>query len=383
MNVPARRPLPAGFLRPRESGPVVWALILLVTCLLLAIFQRTLWLVVPFLGGVVIHYVLRPLKRRCVLAGLSHEQSAVLVSAGAFLVVGAGLFLLWPWLAARAVTWQDWLVRYVDGGLQFVLHAVGELEGRFYFLSQARLAETVREKMALFSATFANGYLAGALIATAAFLPSLLLAPFLAFFFLRDGWRLRRLIIRSVPNAYLERSLSLLYQLDQTATRYFTGLLALTALDTLALATGLWVLGLPQPFLLALVAAVLAWVPFIGSIVGCSLVVVVAATDFPQAPALAYGAILLFLLVRLLDDFLFMPLTVGRSLQLHPVLTVLMIFVGGAVAGVTGLMLVLPLLGMVRVVGETLGSLLTDSRLRARHAHERELRRRAVTADLG
>lgn len=77
-----------------------------------------------------------------------------------------------------------------------------------------------------------------------------------------------------------------------------------------------------------------------------------------------------------------MPLTVGKSLNMHPLLTVLMIFVGGAVAGVPGLMLVLPVLGVAMVLGETVGLVLTDPRLRARHVFAKQLRRELVTRDL-
>jgi hypothetical protein len=52
------------------------------------------------------------------------------------------------------------------------------------------------------------------------------------------------------------------------------------------------------------------------------------------------------------------------------------------VAGVAGLMMVLPLLGVVMVLGETLGEVVTDPRLRARHAFARHLRHQAVTRDL-
>ena len=60
----------------------------------------------------------------------------------------------------------------------------------------------------------------------------------------------------------------------------------------------------------------------------------------------------------------------------------IMIFVGGAVAGVAGLMLVLPLLGVVMVLGETIGEITTDPRLRARHAFAKRLQHRQVTHDL-
>ncbi|MCH3173592.1 hypothetical protein K3X37_14760, partial [Listeria monocytogenes] len=63
--------------------------------------------------------------------------------------------------------------------------------------------------------------------------PSLLLAPFLTFFLLRDGVRVKKFLARAVPNAYFERALYLLHEVDQTARRYFEGLLKLTVLDTL------------------------------------------------------------------------------------------------------------------------------------------------------
>ena len=215
-----------------------------------------------------------------------------------------------------------------------------------------------------------------------AWTPSLLLAPFLAFFFLRDGRRFKRFLGSAVPNAFFEKTLFLLHEIDRTARAYFQGLINLTILDTVTLAAGLWLLGIPGPLALGLICAVLAWVPYVGSILGGLLVVLVAATDFPSDPAMAYWAIGLFGLVRLLDDFVYMPMTIGKSLELHPLVTVLMIFAGGAVAGVPGLMLVLPVLGVVMVIGETIGLIITDPRLMARHRHAKALRRVQASADL-
>ena len=295
-----------------RSGPLVWLAIVAATCVLLFMFQKILWLVVPFL-------------------------------------------LAFPWISAHLVAWQDSGARYIEGGQRFVAETLAWAEQNY---------------------TFTGTYLA------AAWFPSLLLAPFLAFFFLRDGWRFKMFLSRAVPNAFFERTLYLLDQVDHTARLYFQGLIKLTVLDALCLACGLALIGVSAPFVLGVMTAVLAWIPYVGSILGCLLVVLVAATDFPGDPAMAYAAIGLFVGVRLLDDFFFMPITIGRSLKLHPLLTVVMIFVGGAVAGVAGLMLVLPLLGIVMVLGEMVGAIVTDARLRARHVHARALRQLAVTRDL-
>lgn len=365
-----------------RSGPIVWAGIIASTCLVLFLFQKILWLVVPFVLALIIYYTLLPLKQRLVMAGIGHDASAGWVAAGSFALIVLLLALAFPKLAAEMVTWQESSLRYIDGGMKLLAATLVQLEAAVGLLAQAHVSDAVSLWISEHSEHFAERYLAGAALTLAAWAPSLLLAPFLAFFMLRDGWRFRRFLGRAVPNAFFERTLFLMDQVDRTARLYFMGLLQLTLLDTLCLALGLSLIGVSGALTLGLVTAVLAWIPYIGSIVGCILVVLVAATDFPGQPQAAYGAIALFVVVRLLDDFVFMPMTIGKSLNIHPLLTVLMIFVGGAVAGVPGLMLVLPVLGVAMVFGETLGQVLSDPRLLARHRHAKRLRQRSVTADL-
>lgn len=373
MNVPTRE---------YRSGPIVWAAIIASTCLVLFLFQKILWLVVPFILALIIYYVLLPLKSRLVLGGVSHDTSAGVVAGGAFALMTLFLVLALPKLAVEAVSWQESAFRYVDGGLNLLTTTLKQLEKKVGVLAQAHLTDEVTRRISEHSDSFVQKYLPEIALSTGAWAPSMLLAPFLAFFMLRDGWRFKKFLGHAVPNAFFERTLYLLDQVDKTARAYFLGLIKLTLLDTLCLAMGLWVLGVSGALLLGLMTAILAWIPFIGSVLGCLLVVLVAATDFPNDPGMAYGAVMLFVVVRLLDDFFFMPMTIGKSLKMHPLLTVLMIFIGGSVAGVPGLMMVLPVLGIIMVLGETLGMVVTDPRLRARHTYAKALRQREVTTDL-
>ena len=365
-----------------RSGPLVWLAIVVTTCLLLFLFQKILWLVVPFLLALIGYYLLFPLQQRLVLGGMSRDASAAVVSGGAFVVAGVVILLAFPWISSHLVSWQDSAARYIEGGLRFIAETLAWAERNYSFAAKARLSDQLTQQISELGEKFTGTYLTAAALTVATWLPSLLLAPFLAYFFLRDGWRFKMFLSRAVPNAFFERTLYLLDQVDHTARLYFQGLIKLTLLDALCLGFGLLMIGVSAPFGLGLLTAILAWVPFIGSILGCLLVVLVAATDFPGDPAMAYAAIGLFIWVRLLDDFFFMPMTIGRSLKLHPLLTVVMIFVGGAVAGVAGLMLVLPLLGIVMVLGETVGEVITDPRLRARHVFAKALMHRQATRDL-
>lgn len=366
----------------QRAGPVVWSGIIAATCVLLFLLQQMLFLAIPFLLGIVLYYILQPPMQRLIRMGASHNAATLIVGSVFLLLLAAACLVFIYWDSGPSDSWQDMLGKYLSGGLEFVRHTMLSLEQQFPILKQIKLARTVNSRVSAFTGSFVQKHLTDILVSVAAWLPSLLLAPFLTFFFLRDGLRFKKFLARAVPNAFFERTLYLLHEVDQTAHRYFQGLIKLTVLDTAVLAFGLWAIGVSSPLVLGLIAAMLAWVPYVGSIVGCVLVVMVASTDAPADPGVAYMAIGVFITVRLLDDFVFMPLTLGRSLHIHPLITVLMIFIGGSVAGVAGLMLVLPLLGVVMVIGETLGRLITDPRLRARHRNAMELRSKQASADL-
>ena len=363
------------------GGPVVWAGIIASSCVLLFLLQKVLWLVVPFLLALILFYLLQGPMQWLMYRGFKRDYAASITMVAFLAAAGLYLTLALPWAASRLVDWQTMLTRYLAGGLTLLSSTLMGLEHSSQTLADAHLSAQVSESIEQLTG-HVETYLKPAVVATMTWAPSLLLAPFVAFFLLRDGGRFQRMLGRAVPNAFFERSLYLLHEVDRTTRAYFIGLIQLTLLDTLTLAAGLWWIGLPGPLLLGLICAVLGWLPFIGTVLGGLLVILVAATDFADTPAMAYWAVILFGIVRLLDDFVYMPMTVGRSLHMHPMLTVLMIFVGGAVAGVPGLMLVLPLLGVVMVMGETIGQIVTDTRLMARYRHGRLLRRQRASADL-
>ncbi|MBI4986834.1 MAG: AI-2E family transporter [Rhodocyclales bacterium] len=340
-----------------------------------------LWLVVPFLLALILYYVLQPLTQYCVYRGLGRDAAAAWTMLLFLVALAVASLFMVPWIATHLVDIQASVEPYLLGGLHLLESSLRALEAGWPVLANAHLAESAMLKFQN-AAGNASEHVEAVAMGIAAWMPSLLLAPFLAFFFLKDGMRFKRFLAHAVPNAFFEKTLYLLHEVDQTLRAYFTGLMKLTVLDTLTLAAGLWMLGFPAALALGLICAVLAWIPYVGSILGGLLVVLVAATDFPAAPAMAYWAVGLFIVARLLDDFVYMPLTVGKSLHMHPLVTVLMIFAGGAVAGISGLMLVLPLLGVVMVCGETVGKVVTDPRLMARHRHAQALRRRQASADL-
>jgi len=386
--------------RALSSGPIVWFGIIVTTLVLLVLCQTVLWLVVPILLAIVSYYVLSPLVAMAMSHGLTRAQSVLIVTAMlcVFLIALGGI--TYPRIAAASHGWRDKVTSYTDSGTTLLLKARNSIMAYSPFGQHAPPpkptsvgvvgvngagqpppesdSDVFRQNLADF-ASRSSGDVA---LELAHWIPSLLLVPVLTYFFLLDGPRFKRFLVQAIPNAYFEKGLYLFYRVEDQIRRYFQGVLALTLIDGTFLAIGLWLLGLPAPIFLASIAAILAWLPYLGSICGCLMVVLVAAHHAPNQPYLPYEAIALFIGVRLLDDFVFLPLTIGRSLRMHPLIAILMILLGGAVAGFAGLLLVMPVLGVVMVAGQIIGELLSDPRISARHQHARRLRKARAQMDL-
>ncbi len=355
-----------------------------ITTLLLVASAKALWLVVPLLIAIILYYMMYPIVRRLTLAGMSREAAAALVAGGVTIVGVAILVPLLPWLAGQAVGGEETLYRYLEGGRVLIDRTLAGLEKQFAFLQRMNFHAEMGKRAAELGDTVVQQQAAHLLLAAAASAPSMLLAPFFAFFFLRDGQLFTKLVTREVPNAFFERTILMFDRVDATARNYFQGLLKLTAIDTVCLGIGLWFDRRPGR---------------VRARTGRRRVRVDpdrrhadrrrargaggghCAAERPVGRLLRRPA--LFVFVRMLDNFFFIPLTVGRSIQMHPLPTVLMVFIGGAVAGIPGLILALPVAGVVTAIVSTIGGIVQDPRLRARNAYARQLLAKRVNADFG
>src|SRR5665811_253112 len=100
-----------------DSGPIVWASIIAVTCLLLLAFEKILFLVVPFLLALILYYMLYPTVQRLVLAGMSRGTAASLVTLVFLVLVVVCGYLMLPWITLHLIDWQIAIERYLQGGV--------------------------------------------------------------------------------------------------------------------------------------------------------------------------------------------------------------------------------------------------------------------------
>ncbi|MDX6766138.1 MAG: AI-2E family transporter [Candidatus Methylacidiphilales bacterium] len=376
-----------------ESGlehPVVWVGVLAFTLATLYAAYVIWWISIPVVCSIVLYYLCVPfldlMKRR----GITNDQGLMVLLCGATVLALLGGLVFLPLAYVKIEQMRDQMPQYLGQFQDLMDRTLKQMETQFPWLAGANFAQEAAARIALLKTKLIEEHLSGVVVHLLTWIVSVLLIPYLTFFMLKDGGSFKRLVMRGVPNAFFEKILLLFERMDAQVKQYFRGLMAMTFLDTVTLGTGLWLLGLPhgmfpfgQAYMLGLVAAVFSWVPYVGSIVGCLLILGVALVFAPGNLALASGALLLFVFVRLLDDFIYTPMTIGRSLSVHPLVTVVVLFCGGMIGGIPGLLLAMPALGVAMVLGDIFGQVWFDPRLRARHTHARALRQTEARLGLG
>jgi predicted PurR-regulated permease PerM len=173
--------------------------------------------------------------------------------------------------------------------------------------------------------------------------------PFIVFFLLKDGRELKKQFISIVPNRYFEFALDLVYKMDVQLGNYlrsqFTDAVAFGVLSTLVL----WFLGVKYFIFIGPFAGLANLIPYVGPVAGALPAVAVSLFETGDVTQ-AVQVIVAFIALKLMDDILIQPLLVAKGVNLHPLLVLIAIIVGGELFGILGMLLAVPTTGFVKVV---------------------------------
>ena len=127
----------------------------------------------------------------------------------------------------------------------------------------------------------------------------------------------------------------------------------LVLMGTVALATGsaYWLLGLPSALLLGLVAGLAELIPLVGPAIGAIPALVVAAA---LRPDLVIPVLIVYLIIQLVEGNLLVPVVMRGSVGISPFVVLVSLLVGGALGGIVGALIAIPLAAIVIVVLERL-----------------------------
>lgn len=175
-----------------------------------------------------------------------------------------------------------------------------------------------------------------------------------SFYMLMDGSRIFRWLVRVWPGSR-EKAAEYLAGLQWSFTRFVKGQTLLGVSVGLACGLGVWILGWkvvniwpegsPYALLFGVWAGITELIPFIGPWIGALPAVILALFHSPGA---ALWVAVIYLAVQQLENHILVPNIMGSTLRIHPLFVIFALLAGAQIAGILGMLAVLPLLAMVR-----------------------------------
>jgi predicted PurR-regulated permease PerM len=181
---------------------------------------------------------------------------------------------------------------------------------------------------------------------------------FITFFFLRDNDILTNFIVLILPNIYEARIREAVEDITEMLSRYFTGILIQISLITVFVSIGLSILGVKNALLIAIFAALINVIPYLGPLIGAAFGVLITISSnldlsfYSEMLPLIGKVVFVFGCMQMLDNFLLQPFIFSNSVKAHPLEIFLIILVGAQLAGIPGMILAIPTYTVVRVIAK-------------------------------
>jgi putative heme transporter len=177
----------------------------------------------------------------------------------------------------------------------------------------------------------------GALVAVTS---GLILGALIMYYLLKDGTRLRRSVVAQVDPTYRDELDGFIGDACRILRDYGQGRTIMSAIVSLVVGVAALLLGLPLVFTIVVVNFIGGYIPYIGAFLGGGLAVNIALGDGGLAEAaIMLGVVLAANLA--LENFV-EPKVMGRTLDIHPLVVLVVTALGGLLGGIVGLILAVP-----------------------------------------
>ena len=319
---------------------------LVLTCVFLSAWLLYLLapVLTPFLLGALLAYLGDPIADRLEQKKLSRTLSVVVVFA-VMCVIGLLLLLILIPLLQEQLTSLLSRLPLIVPWLQ---------DTALPWLSSTLNIETSSIDLAVLKQTLAAnwqdlGNILGLLLGKVtdsgqlifAWMAYLVLVPVVSFYLLRDWDVLVASIQELIPRQYEPVITKLTRECDNVLAEFLRGQLMLMLALGVIYSIGLWLVGLEFALLVGMMAGVVSFVPYLGSIVGIVVAGLLAFMQFHDIIHLLYIGVV-FGVGQTIEGMLLSPILVGDRIGLHPVAVIFAVMAGGQLFGFFGVLLALP-----------------------------------------
>jgi predicted PurR-regulated permease PerM len=339
-------PTPPAELQPaqhtRHRAPLlVLAGVLLVLGLVAALLVALAPVLPPFLLAAIFAYIGNPMVGALQRRGINRSVGAALAIASFFALAALMVGVLIP-LAHSEISK---FIQRLPALIEFVHARINPWLEHSFGIAPKWDAASLRGLLSNHSEGAQN--LLGNLLqslgsggaAVLGLLATLLVAPVVMFYLLRDWPQLCRRCARLIPRPARRRTRALMNSIDRVLAEFLRGQLAVMASLALFYSVALAAAGMDYALPVGLITGFMVFVPYVGFGVGFALAMLVSL----QQGWPVWGAVLaVFALGQLLESFVLTPRLVGERIGLHPVAVIFALMAFGQLFGFVGVLLALP-----------------------------------------
>jgi len=186
---------------------------------------------------------------------------------------------------------------------------------------------------------------------------SFIIFLFAAFYFLKEGRNMLDKFLNFIPNDYKVEVDILIRRINSVLGGYLRGQVFLVFFVSLVLFICLTILGIKFSLILAVFSGFAEIVPIIGPIVAAAVVALISfiggSSNFNLTPIqIALIVVIIYTVVRQLQDYLVNPYIMGKITKLHPLIILFAVIAGEHTAGILGLILAVPIAGILKIIFE-------------------------------
>jgi len=177
----------------------------------------------------------------------------------------------------------------------------------------------------------------------------LLLVPLFTFFFLKDGPNLKRWLIGLVPNSHFEMALHLFHRINEQVSQYIRGRIIETLFLSIIVGIFLIPTGLSHIIVLSLFVGVTNLIPYFGPFIGVIPPLLVAVIIGLSTKVILYIIVVVIIVGQVIDNVILVPFLISRFSNLHPLLVIVSVIIGGNLMGIVGMIISIPAVSIINI----------------------------------
>ncbi|WP_237154646.1 AI-2E family transporter [Oryzibacter oryziterrae] len=318
-----------------------WMGFALLFCIFLYLFSSIL---LPFVAGMALAYLLDPLADRLEALGLSRVLATLFILAVFVVTAVVLLILMLPVLSDQLYGLITHLPDIFNRLQKFVTAQAGSKLFKVLHVSPADVKSSLGD-MVSSGASWASSLLTSLLSGGQALmgLASLLLVtPVVAFYMLLDWDHMIRKIDSWLPLDHQETIRALAREMDDGVSNFVRGQVTVSTLLGLFYAISLSIAGLRFGLLVGLFAGLISFIPYVGSMGGGLLAIGIAVMQFwPDYTSITI-IIAIFAVGQFIEGNILQPKFIGSHVGLHPVWLMFALFAFGNLFGFVGMLVAVP-----------------------------------------